>query len=49
MVPVSEATEQVVVAILRSLVDLGLASAASRRSTEQRAMRAVCGYLLYAG
>jgi AcrR family transcriptional regulator len=48
-VPVSEATEQVVVAILRSLVDLGLASAASRRSTQQRAMRAVCGYLLYAG
>jgi AcrR family transcriptional regulator len=48
-VPVSEATEQAVVAILRSLVDLGLASTASQRSTEQRAMRAVCGYLLYAG
>jgi AcrR family transcriptional regulator len=48
-VPVSGATERVVIAILRALVDLGLASGASPRSTEQRAMHAVCGYLLYAG
>ena len=48
-VPVSGATERVVIAILRALVDLGLASGASPRSTEQRAMRAICGYLLYAG
>lgn len=47
-VPVSGATERVVIAILRALVDLGLASSASPRSTEQRAMRAICGYLLYA-
>ena len=48
-VPVSGATERVVIAILRALVDLGLASGASPRSTEHRAMRAICGYLLYAG
>jgi AcrR family transcriptional regulator len=48
-VRVSEATERVVIAILRALVDLGLASGASPRSTEQRAMRAICGYLLYDG
>jgi AcrR family transcriptional regulator len=48
-VPVSRTTERVVIAILRALVDLGLASGASPRSTEQRAMRAICGYLLYAG
>src|SRR5215469_11356655 len=47
-VPVSGATERVVIAILRAVVDLGLASGASPGSTEQRAMRAVCGYLLYA-
>jgi AcrR family transcriptional regulator len=46
-VPVSAATERAVIAILRALVDLGLASGTSRRSTEQQAMRAVCGYLLY--
>jgi AcrR family transcriptional regulator len=46
-VPISAATERVVIAILR--VDLGLASGASPRSTEQRAMRAACGYLFYAG
>lgn len=45
---VSETTERIVMAILRAVVDLGLASGASPRSTEQRAMRAVCGYLLYA-
>jgi AcrR family transcriptional regulator len=48
-VPISAATEQVVIAILRAVVDLGLASGASPQSTEQRAMRAVCGYLFYAG
>ena len=48
-VPVSAATERAVIAILRALVDLGLASGTSRRSTEQQAMRAVCGYLLYGG
>jgi len=48
-VPVSGATERVVISILRALVDLGLASGTSRRSTEERAMRAVCGYLYYAG
>jgi AcrR family transcriptional regulator len=48
-VPVSRTTERVVIAVLRALVDLGLASGASPRSTEQRAMRAICGYLLYSG
>jgi hypothetical protein len=48
-VPVSAATERVVIAIPRAVVDLGLASGASPGSTEQRAMRAVCGYLLYVG
>ena len=48
-VSVSRTTERVVIAILRALVDLGLASGASPRSTEQRAMRAICGYLLYPG
>ncbi|MFZ1971979.1 MAG: TetR/AcrR family transcriptional regulator [Candidatus Acidiferrales bacterium] len=47
-VRVSRTTEGVVMAILRALVDLGLASGASARSTEQRAMRAICGYLLFA-
>jgi AcrR family transcriptional regulator len=47
--PVSRLTEQVFMSILRTVVDLGLASGASAKSTEQRAMSAVCGYLLYAG
>jgi AcrR family transcriptional regulator len=47
--PVSRVTERVFMAILRAVVDLGLASGASPQSTEQRAMRAICGYLLYAG
>jgi len=47
--PVSAATERAIIAILRALVDLGLASGASRRSTEQQALHAVCGYLLYRG
>jgi AcrR family transcriptional regulator len=48
-VPISAATERVVIAILHAVVDLGLASGASPRSTEQRAIRAACGYLFYAG
>jgi AcrR family transcriptional regulator len=48
-VPASGSTARVVMAILRTVVDLGLASDASRKRTEQRAMRVVCGYLLYAG
>jgi len=48
-VPVSAATERAIIAILRALVDLGLASGATRRSTEQQAMRAVCAYVLYRG
>ena len=47
--PVSRVTERVFMAILRALVDFGLASGASPQSTEQRAMRAIYGYLLYAG
>ena len=47
--PVSGVTERVFMAILRAVVDLGLASGASPQSTEQRALRAICGYLLYAG
>jgi len=47
-IPVSAATERVVMAIVRAVVDFGLASHANRRSTEQQALRALCGYLLYA-
>ena len=47
-VPTSAATERVVIAILRAVVDLGLAAGASPRYTEQGAMRAACGYLFYA-
>jgi hypothetical protein len=49
VVPASGVTERVVTAILRAIVVLGLACGASPRSTEQRAMRAVCGYLCYTG
>jgi AcrR family transcriptional regulator len=48
-VPISAAMERVVIAILRAVIDLGLASGASPGSTEKHAMRAVCGYLLYLG
>jgi AcrR family transcriptional regulator len=48
-VPVSRVTERVFMAILRAVIDLGLASGASPQSTEHRAMHAVCGYLLYVG
>jgi AcrR family transcriptional regulator len=47
--PVSRVTERVFMAILRAVVDLGLASGASPQSTEQRAMRAICAFLFYAG
>ena len=47
-VPVSAAMERVFLAILRAVVDLGLASGDSPGSTERRAMRAVCGFLFYA-
>jgi AcrR family transcriptional regulator len=48
-VPASAATERAIIAILRALVDLGLASGVSRRSAETQAMRAGCEYLLYGG
>lgn len=48
-VPVSGATERVVVGILRAVVDHGLACGANPRSTEKQALRAVCGYLCYTG
>jgi AcrR family transcriptional regulator len=47
--PVSRVTERVFMAILRAVVDLGLASGTSPQSTEQRAMRAICAFLFYAG
>jgi AcrR family transcriptional regulator len=46
-IPISVATERVMMTILRAVVDLGLRSGASPGSTEQRAMRAMCGYLCY--
>ena len=47
--PVSGATERIAIAILRAVVDQGLAVGASQRSVEQQAMRAVSGFLLYRG
>jgi AcrR family transcriptional regulator len=47
-VPISRAMGQVLIAILRAVVDLGLEAGASPRSAQQHAMRAICGYLLYA-
>jgi AcrR family transcriptional regulator len=47
-IPVSAATERVMMTILRAVVDLCLSSGASPGSTERWAMRAVCGYLCYA-
>lgn len=44
---VSGATERVAMAILRAVVDQGLAVGASQRSVEEQAMRAVSGFLLY--
>jgi len=45
--PVSGATERVAMAILRAVVDQGLAVGASQRSVERQAMRAVSAFLLY--
>jgi AcrR family transcriptional regulator len=44
---VSGGTERVAMAILRAVVDQGLAVSASQRSVEQQATRAVSGFLLY--
>src|SRR5580704_11621724 len=44
---VSGATERVAMAILRAVVDQGLAVGASQRLVEQQAMHAVSGFLLY--
>jgi hypothetical protein len=48
-VPVSAATERVVTAILRAVATSASSPALEPGSTERRAMRAVCGYLLFAG
>ena len=45
--PVSGAAERFAMAILRAVVDQGLAVGASQRSVEQQAMRALSGFLLY--
>jgi AcrR family transcriptional regulator len=45
--PVSGATERVAMAILRAVVDQGLAVGARQRSVERQAMRALSGFLLY--
>jgi AcrR family transcriptional regulator len=44
---VAGAAERVAMAIMRAVVDQGLAVGASRRSVEQQALRAVSGFLLY--
>jgi AcrR family transcriptional regulator len=44
---ISGATARVAMAILRAVVDQGLAVGASQRWVEQQAMRAVIGFLLY--
>jgi AcrR family transcriptional regulator len=44
---VAGATERVAMAIMRAVVDQGLALGVSRRSVEQQALRAVSGFLLY--
>ena len=45
--PVSGPADRVAMAILRAVVDHGLAADASQRSVERLAMRAVCGFLQY--
>src|SRR5580698_4935506 len=45
--PLSGETERITMAILRAVVDQGLAVDASQRSVERQAMRAVSGFLLY--
>lgn len=44
---IAGATERVAMAIVRAVVDQGLAVGASQRSVEQHALRAVSGFLLY--
>jgi hypothetical protein len=44
--PVSRTTERVAMAILRAVVDQGLAFGASQPSVERQAMRAVSAFLL---
>ena len=46
-IPVSAATARVAMAIIRAVVDRGLAVGTSQRSVERQAMRAVSGFLLY--
>jgi AcrR family transcriptional regulator len=48
-IPISAATERVMMTILRAVVDLCLRSGANPVTAERRAMRAICGYLCYAG
>lgn len=45
-IPVSGATARVAMAIIRAVVDQGLAVGTSQRSVEQQAIRAVRGFLL---
>ena len=44
---ITGATERVAMAIMRAVVDQGLAVSANQRSVEQQAFRAVRGFLLY--
>jgi AcrR family transcriptional regulator len=46
-VPIAGPTERVAMAIMRAVVDQGLAVGASQRSVELQALRAVTGFLLY--
>jgi|SRR5271157_4693617 len=48
-VPPSAAVAQDIIGIARTLIDACLLSGASRKDIEQRTMRALCGYLFYAG
>ena len=45
--PVAGAAERIVMAIMRAVVDQGLAVGASQRSVELQALRAARGFLLY--
>jgi AcrR family transcriptional regulator len=47
--PVNLSIAQDVLSILGAVVDRGLMTGSSRQSAEYRALRAVCGYLLYRG
>jgi len=48
-VPPSAAVAQDIIGIARTLIDACLLAGASRKDLEQRTMRALCGYLFYAG